>query len=136
MQGDGGETERILGEDVLGGYIESALGILIYVVIAVVVIAVIAFLAIRLIRKERERRLPGRERVKLEYGRLQKAAIKKNREFQSLSTLREQIAWMRENCRVEISDAQEEALYEVFFAEDIKCDCDQLCRKLRSCRAK
>lgn len=136
MQGGGGETERTLGEDVLGGYLESALGILVYAVIAVLLIAAIAFTAVGLIGKERERRLPGRERVKLEYGRLQKAAAKKNREFRSLRTLREQIAWMRVNCRVEIDEEQEEALYQAFFAEEIKYDCDRLCRKLRSSAVK
>ncbi len=134
MQSEDGETARTLGEDVLGGYLESALSVLLYVVIAAVVIAAIVLMAVWVVRKEKERRLPGRERVKLEYGRLQKAAAKKNREFWPLRTLREQIVWMRENCRVEINEEQEEALYQVFFAEDIKYDCDRLCRELKDNR--
>lgn len=107
---------------------------LLYVAIAAAAIAAIVLMAVWVVRKERERRLSGRERVKLEYGRLQRAAAKKNREFRSLRTLREQIAWMRANCRVEINEEQEEALYQVFFAEDIKYDCDLLCRELKDHR--
>ena len=72
--------------------------------------------------------------MKLEYGRLQKAAAKKNRDFRAQRTLKEQIAWMKENCRMQISDEQEEALYQAFFAKDINYDCDKLCRELRNSR--
>lgn len=134
MQGGGGGAETALGEDILGGYLVNALGILNYMLLAVLIIAVILFMAIRMIRKEKERRLPGRERVKLEYGRLKRAAAEKNRDFLTQRTLKEQIAWMRENCRVEISDAQEEALYQVFFAKEVEYDCDRLCRELKTGR--
>ena len=134
MQRGSGGTETALGEDILGGYLENALGILYYVLFAVFIIAVILFMVIRMIRRERERRLPGRERVKLEYGRLQRAAAKKNKDFLAQRTLKEQIAWMRENCRAEISDVQEEALYQVFFAKEMDHDCDLLCRELRNSR--
>lgn len=134
MQSGGGGTETALGEDILGGYLENALGILNYVLFAVLLMAVILFMVFRMIRKEKERRLPARERVKLEYGRLQRAAAKKNKDFLTQRTLKEQIAWMRENCRVEIGDEQEEALYQVFFAKEADYDCDQLCRELRNSR--
>lgn len=134
MNRGSGETEHTLGADAFGGYIENALNVMAYVIFASVVIAAILFMAIRMIRKERERHLPGRERVKLEYGRLQKAAAKKNRDFRAQRTLKEQIAWMKENCRMQISDEQEEALYQAFFAKDINYDCDKLCRELRNSR--
>ena len=70
--------------------------------------------------------------MKLAYGRLQKAAAKKDRDFGMQRTLKEQLAWIRENCHVEISDEQEEALYQVFFAENIDYDCEKLCRELNS----
>lgn len=132
MNREGGETGRTLGEDTLGDYIENVMGVVNYVVFAAVVIAAILIVAVWMIRKERERRLPGRERVKLEYGRLKAAATKKNRDFGTQRTLKEQIAWMRENCHMQISDEQEEALYQAFFARDMDYDCDKLCGELRN----
>lgn len=133
MNGGSGETERVLTEDVFGGYMEDALGTLPYVLFAVVVIAAALFAAVRLIAKEKEKRLPDRERVRREYGRLQMAAAKKKGCFDKQRTLQEQIAWMRENCHAKISGEQEKALYQVFFAEDIDYDCDKLCEELRKC---
>lgn len=134
MQSGGEGTETALGEDILGGYLENALGILNYVLFAVFLISVILFVVIRMIRREKERRLPGRERIRLEYGRLQKIAAKKSKDFQTQRTLKEQIAWMRENCRLEISDEQETALYQAFFGKELDYDCDRLCRELRNGR--
>lgn len=132
MNREGGETGRTLGEDTLGEYIENVMGVVNYVIFAAVILAGILFAAVRLIKRERERRLPGRERVKLAYGRMQRAAARKSRDFGTQRTLREQIAWMRENCHMQISDEQEEALYQVFFAKDIDHDCDKLCGELRN----
>lgn len=134
MNRESGGGERTLGADILGGYLENALGAANYVFFIAFIIAVTLFAAIRIIRKERERRLPGRERVRLEYGRLQKAAAKKNKDFLVQRTLKEQIAWMKEHCRVEINDEQEEALYQAFFGKVIDYDCDRLCRELRKSR--
>lgn len=134
LQGEGGAEGLALGEDLFGEYIENALGIVNYVAAAALIIAAILFTGIRMIRRERERRLPGRERVRLEYGRLQKAAAGKDRDFRTRRTLDEQIAWMREHCREEIGDEQERALYQAFFAKEIDYDCEQLCRELRRSR--
>lgn len=134
MNGEGGGTDRTLGEDILGGYFENAFGAASYVFAAACIIAAVLFTAIRIRRREREKRLPGRERVRLEYRRLQKAAAKKSREFQTQRTLKEQIAWMREHCRAEINEEQEAALYQAFFGEVIDYDCDRLCRELRNSR--
>lgn len=106
MGGGGGESDRALGENAIGAYIENALGVMIDAIFAVFLIAAVALMAIRMIRREKERRLPDRERVKLEYGRLQKAAAKKNGQFLKQRTLREQLVWMRENCHIEISEDQ------------------------------
>lgn len=89
-------------------------------------------MTVRLIRGERERRLSGGERVKPAYGRMQRAAVKKSRDFGTQRTLKEQIAWMGENCHMQISDEQEEALYQAFFAKDVDYDCDKLCGELRA----
>lgn len=136
MQGEAGATDLALGEDLFGGYLENAMGALGYVLFAVFIAGIIAFMAVRIIRKERERRLPGRERVKLEYRRLQKAAAKKDKCFLKLRTLREQIAWMREKCSAKINDEQEEALYQVYFGKNVDYDCDKLCVELRTGRAR
>lgn len=129
--GDGGD-ERTLGEDILGEYMETVLGAAYYVIFAAFLVATIVFTTFKVVRKEKERRLSGRERVKLEYERLQKAAQKRDREFQTLRTLKEQIAWMRENCRAQITEEQEEALYQAFFAKDMDYDCDKLCGELKN----
>lgn len=132
MRREGGETERALGEDLLGEYIENVLGVVNYAAAAAVMIAAMLFVAARMAGRKRKRRLSGRERVKLEYRRLQKAAAKKDGGFQTQRTLKEQIAWMREHCHMEISDEQEEALCQAFFAKDIDYDCDKLCGELKS----
>lgn len=136
MQGEGGTAEGTLGEDIFGGYLENAVGVLGYVLFAALIIAVTVFVAVRILRKERERRLPDRERVKLEYRRLQRAAAKKDKRFLAQRTLKEQIAWMRENCRVEIGSEQEEALYQVFFGRTVDYDCDKLCAELQNSRVR
>lgn len=134
MGSEGGETELALGENAFGTYIENALGVMIYAVLAAFLIAAALFMAVRMIQKEKERHLSGRERVKLEYGRLQRAAAKKSGSFQAQRTLREQIAWMKENCGAEIGEEQEKALYQAFFSEETGYDCDRLCGELRRVR--
>lgn len=134
MGREGGETELSLGENAFGTYLENALGVMVYAVLAAFLIAAALFMAVGMIRKEKERHLSGRERVKLEYGRLQRAAAKKNGNFQAQRTLREQITWMKENCGAEIGEEQEKALYQAFFAEETGYDCDRLCGELRRIR--
>ena len=53
MRSEGGGTELALGEDILGGYIENALGVMGYVLFAVFLIAVILLMTIRTIRREK-----------------------------------------------------------------------------------
>lgn len=134
MRREGSGTDRALGENILGEYIENALDVMIYVLSALCFAALVLFMAIQMGRKERERRLSDRERVKREYGRLQRAAAKKSRDFLAQRTLAEQIAWMRANCGMEISEAQEKALYRVFFAKEAGDGCDTLCGELRRIR--
>lgn len=134
MNNAGGGAELALGENVFGEYIENALGGASYVLFAALITAVIVFMVIKIVQKEKERRLSGRERVKLEYVRLQKTSAKKSNSYGTLRTLKQQIGWIKEHYPVEISDELEESLYQVFFAKDIDCDCDKICRELRKIR--
>jgi hypothetical protein len=38
--------------------------------------------------------------------------------------------WLREHCGLEITQEQEQALYQVFFGETVDYDCGELRRKL------
>lgn len=129
MNGEGDELN--LGESNIGAYIESALGGITYVLFVAAVMAAVVLIIIRIIRIRKEKRLPERERVQLEYRRLQKIAAKKNARYQTLRTLRQQLDWIKEKCNMEISDEQENALYQAFFADKMDYDCDNLCRELR-----
>ena len=131
MTGGGGDTDLEMSESNLGAYLESTLGGVSYVLLGAAVLALIGWWTVHLIRAYRESKLPGRERVRLEYGRIQSYLGKKHLDYRKLRTLREQIDWMRSHRRLEIDGAQEEALYQVYFAQNVDVDCDELCRQLR-----
>ena len=131
MTGGGGDTDLEMSESNLGAYLESTLGGVSYVLLGAAVLALIGWWTVHLIRAYRESKLPGRERVRLEYGRIQSYLGKKHLDYRKLRTLREQIDWMRSHRRLEIDGAQEEALYQVYFAQNVDVNCDELCRQLR-----
>ena len=131
MTGGGGDTDLEMSESNLGAYLEGTLGGVSYVLLGAAVLALIALWTVHLVRAFRESKLPGRERVRLEYGRIQSYLGKKHLDYRKLRTLREQIDWVRAHSRLEIDGAQEEALYQVYFAENVDCDCDELCRQLQ-----
>ena len=134
--GGSGEDEGLdMSENNLGDYLEGALGGISYVLLATAVLFLIGWWIVHLLRAYRESKLPGRERVRLEYGRLQSYVSRKYRDFRKLRTLREQLDWIRYHMRLEIDNEQEAALYQVYFAEDVGCDCDELCRQLKKMRS-
>lgn len=131
MSGSGDDADLEMSESNLGAYLESTLGGVSYVLLAAAILVLIGWWTVHLIRAYRESKLPGRERVRLEYGRLQSCLGKKYLDYRKLRTLREQLDWVRSHSRLEIDGTQEEALYQVYFAENVDCDCDELCRQLR-----
>lgn len=136
MNGNGEDTNLNLGESNLGAYLETALGGMSYVLLCAAALFVIVWWSLHLLRAHREKKLSGRERVQLEYGRIESYLSRKYSEYRKLRTLREQLQWMREHGRLEISNEQEEALYEVYFAENVSCNCEELFRQLKKMRSK
>ena len=78
--------------------------------------------------------LPGRERVRLEYGRIHSYLSRKHGSYQRLRTLHEQLDWTRDHRRLEINDEQQNALYQVYFGKNVSCDCKVLYRQLQKIR--
>lgn len=135
VNANGEDTELNLGENNLGTYLETALGGASLVLPVAAMIFAFVFLTGRVVRYRRERALPEREQVRLEYQRLQRYLAAKNKNYRTLRTLADQLEWIREHYALEIAGEQEEALYQAFFAKDTVCDCGELCRELRRLRA-
>ncbi|MCM1112808.1 MAG: transglutaminase-like domain-containing protein [Muribaculum sp.] len=135
MNLSGENTELNLGTGNLGAYLENALGGMTYVLLlaALLTAAVLTIVKIRRIRKER--RLPGAEQVRLEYGRILRILRKKDENYGALRTLQDQLNRLREGYGLEIGPEQEQALYQVFFAGETDYDCGRLRRELRRIRA-
>lgn len=131
MARGGDDTDMEMSESNLGAYLESTLGGVSYVLLGIAVLVLIGLWTVHLVRAYRESKLPGRERARLEYGRIQTYLGKKHSDYRKLRTLREQIDWVRHHSRLEIDGLQEEALYQVYFAENVDYNCDELCRQLR-----
>ena len=134
MNGNVNDSNLEMAESNLGAYLENALGGISYALLGAAVLFLIGFCILMLVRAHREKMLPGRERVKLEYGRICSCLNKKYGDYRKLRTLREQIDWIRDYGQMNISKEQETDLYQVFFAERADCDCDQLYTQLRKIR--
>lgn len=134
MSGSGESTVPEMSENNLGTYLEGALGGMSYVLLAAAVIALIGLCTVYIIRAYKESKLPGREKVRLEYGRIQNYLGRKHQDYRKLRTLREQLDWMRDNSRLQIDGQIDDALYQVYFAENVNCDCEVLYSQLRRMR--
>lgn len=134
MSGSGESTVPEMSENNLGTYLEGALGGMSYVLLAAAVVFLIGLCTVYVIRAYKESRLPGRERVRLEYGRIQNYLGRKYRDYRKLRTLREQLDWMRGVRHLVIDEETEAALYQVYFAERVNFDCEELYRQLRRMR--
>ena len=134
MTGDGNDTNTEASESNLGVYLEGALSGISYVLPAAAALFIIGLFTVYLLRTYREKKLPGRERVRLEYGRIQSYLSRKHENYQRLRTLHEQLDWIRDNRRLEINDEQEDALYQVYFGENVSFDCEVLYRQLQKIR--
>ena len=134
MNGSSGDTTLEMSENNLGSYLESTLGGISVVLLVAAVLFLIGLAATHLRRAYRESRLPGRERVRLEYGRIQNQLGRKHSDYRRLRTIKEQIDWMRKHSRAEIDGQLEEILYQVYFAKNTDCDYEMLRKKLRRIR--
>lgn len=135
MNGGGEDGNLDMAESNLGAYLENTLGGITYVLLGAAVLFLIVLLTVHLYRAYRESKLPARERVKLEYGRIQAYLAGKHDDYRKLRTLREQMDWIRDQERIEISGEQEETLYQVYFAENVNYDCEEFYRQLRKMRS-
>ena len=134
MAGNGNDTNTEAAESNLGAYLEGALSGISYVLPAAATLFLIGLLTAYLIRIYREKKLSGRERVRLEYGRIQSYLSRRHDGYRRLRTLHEQLDWLRNNRRLEIKDEQEDALYQVYFGENTSYDCEDLYRQLQKIR--
>lgn len=115
------------------GYVENALAGSVWVVVAAFV-AGVAFLVGKWgYGVYLETRLPGLERVQLEYARLTKP-LKEKEEFARLTTPREELNWIREHYAPELSESFPDELYQVFFAPEQARDYDGLRKRLKELR--
>lgn len=128
----GGEgTSSEMSESNLGEYLEGALSGIVYVLLGAAALFLIGWCIAYLLRVYRESKLSERERVRLEYGRIQARLSRKHQDYRKLRTLKEQLDWMREHRRLAIDGEKEESLYQVYFANHVDCDCEELRRQLR-----
>ena len=134
MNGGNDDTDLNIPTGNWNAYLEGALGSTGYILAGIAAFFLIGLGAAGLRRTLKERRLPARERVKLEYGRILSYLAKHHPNYQRLRTLQEQIEWIRRHSRREITDEQADALYQIYFAENVSCDCDALFRQLRKIR--
>ena len=134
MTGGGNGLNLEMPENNLGAYLEGALSSMIYILPGAAALFLAGLCAVHFRRVYREKKLSGRERVQLEYGRLQARLGRKHRDFLRLKTLREQLDWIREKGQQEVSEELVEALYQVYFAEHVGCDCEEVCGVLRRLR--
>lgn len=131
MSGGREGTSSEMSESNLGEYLEGALGGIVYVLLGAAVLFLLGWCIAYLLRVYRESKLSKRERVRLEYGRIQSRLSRKHQDYRKLRTLKEQLDWMRERGRLAIDEEKEKSLYQVYFAEHANCDCDELRRQLR-----
>lgn len=130
MNSGGEGTDLNLEDNNLGAYLETALGGASVVLPVLAALFVVIVLTNRALRWRRERALPEREQVRLEYRRVQRYLAGRSGQFKVLRTLEEQLDWIREHYGLEIAKEQEQALYQAFFG-DAADGCGELCRELR-----
>lgn len=106
------------GQDGLTDYLGDALENSAPLLLIAMAAAGAFLLGKKALEKERERRLPERERAKLEYRRLTEGLSGREPEFAALTTPAQELDWIRKNCGPEIPEGLEDRLYRAFFAPD------------------
>ena len=127
-------TTSVIAESNLGAYLENALGSISIILAIAAMLALVVLSVLHFYRAYRENKLPPQEKVLLEYGRLHSYLSRRHKDYGKLRTLREQLDFIRNRSHIEITGDQEEALYQVYFAESVRYDCEELYRSLRKMR--
>ncbi len=125
--GNEGQVQA-LAEGDFGQYLETAVDSIGYVFVIAILVALILIIVRLIVRLKKEIALSDRERVQVVYGRLLQCLKHKNKEHAKLRTVAQQLHCMRENYGLVITEEQEQALYQVYFASEVSYDC----KKLRS----
>ena len=139
MNNNGGDTDNQvnLGADTIGTYLEKMLSGASYILLIGGTVALLVLGAGYSIRIRRERALPMRQQIQLEYGKLKEELTRKNKAFGIYRTVKEQLDYVRERYGAEISTAQEDTLYQAFFGRETEeyGETLEMLRKLRkTCR--
>lgn len=82
-----------------------------------------------------ETKLPGLQRVQLEYARLTKP-LKEREDFAKLTTPREELDWIREHYAPELQESFLDEIYQTFFAPPRERDYESLRKRLKELRRK
>lgn len=117
-----------LAEGDFGQYLENAMDGMSYVLMIAIIAVALFFAAKLILLMKHEQAMSDRERVQQSYSRLLACLKRKNNEHAKLRTVAQQINCMRQTYGLVITEEQEQALYQVYFAPEIEYDC----KKLRS----
>ena len=113
---DGGQIN--LGADTIGAYLETAIsGISVVLMIGGMLVLILLSVG-TMIRLRKERSLPLRNQVQLEYVKLKQDLSRKHKEFDRRRTVKEQLNFVRGLYGEDIPEEQEEMLYQTFFGQE------------------
>ncbi|MBR1853948.1 MAG: transglutaminase domain-containing protein [Lachnospiraceae bacterium] len=123
-----------VGADTIGTYLETAVGGVSFVLVVVGILVLFLLGVGAVLRLRRERALPMRSQVQLEYGKLKRELSQKYEKFERNRTVKEQLDFVRGLYGEEISDAQEDALYQAFFGREAEGGYEETLAFLRQLR--
>ena len=115
-------------------YLENALAGGLWAFFAIGFGIVLIYFSRRGILYYRESKLPGRERVKLEYGRLTAWLKERDEAFMKLTTPREELTHVEAYYGIQIPEELKSELYDIFFAAAKDREYETLLKKLRVLR--
>lgn len=125
--GTGGQaSQNEQAQQTVAKYLENALaggmGVFLFLISAILAF----FLGRKGLVYYRESKLPGKERVKLEYGRLTEWLKERDEGFLSLTTPKEELDWMEAHYGVTMPETLREEFYATFFAPEKERDYESL----------
>ena len=119
------------GQQAITEYVENFLAYAMGVV-GIVILAIAAYFVIRrLLQAYRESKLPEKQRVQLEYGRLTAYLKERDEGFRTLTTPGEELGWMADQYGVFLPEKLREDLYRTFFAPESGLDYEAIRAQLR-----